>query len=931
VWILPSAPAGAKEPPAEFQRALRIAGYEDMAIAYLQQLAARDDLPAAERDTLPLELSTTYRVWSLRSNPEMAAQRRALAQQYFDDFSKQHPGHPAVARSWYEWGDALLEQAAGRLAILDDVKSPAAAREQFRQQLQEAELCFETARTEFQNQLPATPTNPESLVPPSEAELGTVQSMLKLARCRYALARTYASDKDAQRQKYLLEASSMLDTIARKYHAFEIGLEAQFWNAKVLQELGDDAAIDVYDEVLASEPQDTPVRPELAELFADATLSRLRLMRAGSDPLVVLKEADDWMRNHQPIQETDMFRGIALEAAQLELALSNTADERPALQAKTRTKAEATILAIAKTPGKYQQQAIRIRQQELANGRMKTPLSVPEHVALAELAMRNGEWTQAIEILTTAVTQAKSESDNESVATLTSQITLCRYQLAALHLQDKRWEEAIQEAGAAARLNPDDPYAPLASELAAKAAYNAFVAASDPAKLVALERLRKIAEFTTNSWPKLDAAANGQIILAEAYVSQEDYDRAIEVLDGMLQSETVIPAAAVAAGRVYYALYIKEKKKPEAEQNEDQLRTFRAKADTALAVASEHLPAPDLEPTSARMACEALLLRAELSLDNKDVDGAQACIGPLYAQISAGLPNLADPLVVRIAGTALRTRVMAQDFDGAAPITDFLIQLRADNPPINSALVQVGNALAQGVLSNKSQDNPEASGNNAAPATGDLQKQRDLLRRLLDYLSECTQLSPAQMTFVAEASVAMDLSQPAFETAQRFFERFEADPAFRAAADKTELRMRFVYARKLREFGRAEDAKRELDLFLSENPRRLDALLEQLRILEQLSAGDAKYCSEGIACGTKLRKLLSGLNPRPPEYYDVILRTARCLLLQSAAERSIEPLGQAEKILKSTLALSPELNGPETRQQFQLLLDRIEAEKKKLR
>ena len=54
--------------------------------------------------------------------------------------------------------------------------------------------------------------------------------MLKLSICHYYLALATVNS-EMERNQYLNEASSMLDSICRKYHQFEVGLEAQLWHA----------------------------------------------------------------------------------------------------------------------------------------------------------------------------------------------------------------------------------------------------------------------------------------------------------------------------------------------------------------------------------------------------------------------------------------------------------------------------------------------------------------------------------------------------------------------------------------------------------------------------------------------------------------------------------------------------------------------------
>ena len=67
------------------------------------------------------------------------------------------------------------------------------------------------------------------------------------------------------------------------------------------------------------------------------------------------------------------------------------------------------------------------------------------------------------------------------------------------------------------------------------------------------------------------------------------------------------------------------------------------------------------------------------------------------------------------------------------------------------------------------------------------------------------------------------------------------------------------------------------------------------------------------------------MQPRPPEYYEVVLNTAACLLERSTDIKDATKVQQAEQLLKSTLALNPALNGAETVTRYNELLAKIEA------
>jgi hypothetical protein len=62
------------------------------------------------------------------------------------------------------------------------------------------------------------------------------------------------------------------------------------------------------------------------------------------------------------------------------------------------------------------------------------------------------------------------------------------------------------------------------------------------------------------------------------------------------------------------------------------------------------------------------------------------------------------------------------------------------------------------------------------------------------------------------------------------------------------------------------------------------------------------------------------MKTRPPEYYEVLYNAALCLVRQARQSNNKEKALDAEKMLKSTLTLSPQLSGPDMVAKYQTLL-----------
>ena len=139
-------------------------------------------------------------------------------------------------------------------------------------------------------------------------------------------------------------------------------------------------------------------------------------------------------------------------------------------------------------------------------------------------------------------------------------------------------------------------------------------------------------------------------------------------------------------------------------------------------------------------------------------------------------------------------------------------------------------------------------------------------------------------------------------------------------------RARLVLAGLLREQGIFADAMQQLDRVAEAHPNSLELLMKKGEVLQAWALKDPKHFDECVAHWTQTRLRLARLRPPPKEYYQVVYNTSFCLLEQSDRTRDPNRLRQAEQLLKTTLALEPALDSPDTVKQFQALLVRIQSQ-----
>jgi len=174
---------------------------------------------------------------------------------------------------------------------------------------------------------------------------------------------------------------------------------------------------------------------------------------------------------------------------------------------------------------------------------------------------------------------------------------------------------------------------------------------------------------------------------------------------------------------------------------------------------------------------------------------------------------------------------------------------------------------------------------------------------------------------------------------QRIIKRTETDPEFAAQAARAMTRIRAQLIGLLRKEGNNEEAYTQAEQLVKDNPRALEPRMERCRILLNWADKDReggknddamKHYDEGAKAFNTLRNLLSGMRgKKPPELYECTYGAAYCLYssaeLKKAADSdtATKQATDAEKLLKSTIIVSPALSGPDMVAKFNALMEKV--------
>jgi len=184
------------------------------------------------------------------------------------------------------------------------------------------------------------------------------------------------------------------------------------------------------------------------------------------------------------------------------------------------------------------------------------------------------------------------------------------------------------------------------------------------------------------------------------------------------------------------------------------------------------------------------------------------------------------------------------------------------------------------------------------------------------------QLSPLGSVYLADTCFSLGLRQEARAQYEGFLERLDKDLEFKRTAPKAaETRVRAQLIDLLSTAGTFDKAKQQADELVKLNPHALEPRMLQARILQGWAAQEPAKYAEAVRLWAALHNGLQSWPKKPPEFYEATYNTAFCLVEQ--AGKDTEKLKDAERLLKSSLVLSPTLDGPDSVAKFTALLKKV--------
>jgi hypothetical protein len=879
------------------------------------------------------------------------------AQKYLDKFLKDHPDHPAAAASIISWGDSLFElgQRALSAARRSSEKQQKAklfteARDYFKQagdRYAEAQKRFLArlkplpADEATKDRKPAARLSPAA-VERQEMETGFVQAQFKISLVKYHLGQTYDDPKNAERLALLKAAAKGFNDIFLQYRgnaADERCIVAHLWHGKTLEELGDEqTAMDVFDEVLVRETGASDLA--LAPLYTQATLFRYSVLRKQGKIEELIDEGSTWAETHKSWSKLPHYTGAVLEVARAyqELAQKATGEA----QRKILQKAAILLADVSKIESPYKSEALLLRRDLLKQLGAEN-IGPAEFLALGDAALRENNLAEAKKNYEQALQKALASKDQKSADE--AKVALGR--LAVRQIQDlieeKKYEEALGAAESLAKGDATDPNTIGAAELALRSAY--FLGAASSNKVDAYSPLERIADFVKAKWPGRPVADTARMILAQSRLQKHDTAAALALFGEVKPESSRYPLALFSIAQIQWFTYAEEKKK-ENGRDEQLMKESAAKAQQSLQKCIDLLQkslAPGRKLTSGesddpaeaarsqQLLADARLMQSEIYLEGKEYQKALALLDPLAEKIKADQAKANDSTIA-VFTAAFRAHLALGEAEKAAADAIALLSLSGDDAKATSKLVNIAKFLYQELKAAEAAVTEAQGGDlqNIETVTAKRDAIKSQFRKLVEPLGKRKTHSLSDLAFLGDICFKLDLAEEGGQIYQSLLDRAKNDPAFTQKNDKNLIIARSQLIGVLRSQGKLGEALKQADELIAKNHQALSPKTTRADILEDLAKQDPRKLDDAIAQWSEIRVLVSRVNPKPPEYFEVVYKIAGGLYRQYEKSKDQSKLLPAEQLLKSTLIQNAKLSGnPDLVVKYNELLKKIQEAKSK--
>lgn len=596
--------AEAAEPARDFLRGLRERGYHDVALDYLEAMAASRLAPVELKETIIYEKGVTL-IEASRSQRDSAIREKYLddAQKLLDQFSQQRSDHPLANGARSQLGNLIVERA--RMKVEQSKKGNK------QQLLKEANALYEEAFKVFvalQESVRVQLERIPKVLDPKDRQQAKMierrkqfradylQTQLLAAAIREEMADTYEKGSEPY-NKVLEEAAGLYDEIYKKYRTRLAGLYARMYQGRANQKLAKlQDALGFYSELL--DQPDEPIE------FRNLKTKTLRLALEGwlhpseKKYLEAVKRAAEWVKKSRPTDDrnTDWLaiRLSLAKAYKMQADEAEPADKRTINQSLKEARRQAQF--VASKSSEFQDEAkqlvadlggpdrtgdkpdprnfneARKAGQEALDSITTASLvvaQVPKRIAAeqdeaikADLQKQLGEAQDtlatanqdAVEYYNLALTLADETTAIED-------INIVRYFLCYLYYLEKDFYRSALMGDFVSRRYPDSAGARQCAKISLACYMAIYVENQDEDKEFETNHIVKVAEYIADKWPDQPEAEEALNTLVPFMINAGELDRAQAFLTRIPESSPKRGESELKTGRAMWGHYERETRK----------------------------------------------------------------------------------------------------------------------------------------------------------------------------------------------------------------------------------------------------------------------------------------------------------------------------------------------------------------------------------
>ena len=546
-------------------------------------------------------------------------------------------------------------------------------------------------------------------------------------------------------------------------------------------------------------------------------------------------------------------------------------------------------------PSRYKSEALALLRQykpkTAANLTEIGKLDYESAMTQSEESISTQDWASAAALLQQAIRRAEMLKDVEK-------INYARYHLAFVYYSDKRFYESAVLAEHLARRYPRASLASKAAEIAIAAYSRTYNPNSGRKDDPDLKRLIETAKYTAETFVETEQGDKAQLILGQIYQGRGEYAKAIPFYNAVRLKSPLWPESQTRLGSVHWRqsqVYKKEGKTAEA--NAEVGKAIEV-LQTALQVRKDAGTA-DNDPAVVNNVCD--LADIDLATE-KPLDA----IKRLQPMLKSNPPS-SDPAFGRLIATMIRARIAANQVEQA--MYDMRTLEKAGG---GSNATQLYYAL--GKLLEKEMDNLKKKGDQAR-----LKKIQEAYQTfLVNLLKSKSDQTFDSLLWAGESLLTLGKPSEANGVFQNLIKTYGSDPKFLAMPEapsrllRVKLRLSASY-RGMREFAQAEALIKTL---VEENPKAIEPLMERGMLIEDRALAKQAEWTDASAQWKKIAQRFGAAKTKPQAYYEAWYHAA---LAMNYAQKPKE----AKQMLASVMRLSSGVGGPEMKQKYKELIDKI--------